>query len=372
MTEPGPPPAPDLPANPDAAAPDAVAASPEPGAEPGAVPQTGAPVEEEEERRRRRRLLLLLFLLLLLLALLAMLTGWYLLFRKPINELLPPVGGDDVPEYLFSIYDADKPMGVATTASGDRIYVTESAGDKLVNVYDGDGNRVGELKPPADRLVHTPVYVAVDPDNGDVWVTDRASGAVYIYDSTGNFKAPFKPKVPIDTWQPLGIALSPDGDVWVTDLSAPFHRIEVFGRDGTLKRTIGQQGVLDFPNMIAFDAAGNAYVTDSNNGRLIVIDEAGNMTPGVGPGVSPGALGLPRGTAVDDVGRLYVVDATGHAVHLYRTGGSETGRPEFIDDFGAEGSGNGQFAYPNGVATDDRARVYVTDRENDRVQVWGY
>jgi hypothetical protein len=30
------------------------------------------------------------------------------------------------------------------------------------------------------------------------------------------------------------------------------------------------------------------------------------------------------------------------------------------------------FEYPNGVATDKRAHVYITDREDNRVQVWGY
>jgi sugar lactone lactonase YvrE len=47
-------------------------------------------------------------------------------------------------------------------------------------------------------------------------------------------------------------------------------------------------------------------------------------------------------------------------------------RPVFIADFGTEGIRDGAFEFPNGVAVDERARVYVTDRENNRVQVWGY
>jgi len=178
--------------------------------------------------------------------------------------------------------------------------------------------------------------------------------------------------VPIPGWQPLGVALSPTGSWWITDLSAPYHRIEVFAQDGTLTATIGAAGMFDFPNMIAFDATGNAYVTDSNNGRLVILDPAGQLLATVGRGAAPGNLGLPRGVATDPTGRLYVVDATGQLVHLYRAGTSADWRPVFINEFGSEGIGNGQFSFPNGIAVDSRYRVYVTDRENDRVQVWGY
>ena len=46
--------------------------------------------------------------------------------------------------------------------------------------------------------------------------------------------------------------------------------------------------------------------------------------------------------------------------------------PTFVGSFGTLGVGDGQFNYPNGLAVDARARIYVTDRENNRVQVWGF
>ena len=335
------------------------------------VPPPVAPVEEEEERKKRR-LLLLLFLLLLLLVGLGLFSAWYLMYRKPVTELVPPFGQDAVPAYMFSVYGATKPMGVAVNAAGDRIYVTESDGARLVQVFDRNGQPQGDLLPPDSKQAHAPVYVAVDPQNDEVYVTDRLTGAIYIYDTSGAYSRTFQPKEPIPAWQPLGVAFSPAGDLWVTDLSAPFHRIEVFDREGNLKQTIGSKDEFDFPNMVAFDKAGNAYLSDSNTGRLAILDPAGNQLAGISRGAGEGALGLPRGVAIDDTGRLYVVDATGHAVHLYRTGTAPEWRPTFVADFGSQGVANGQFEYPNGVATDTRARIYVTDRENDRVQVWGY
>ncbi len=346
-----------------------------PAAEPALADASGGEavlIQEEEEERKRRRLIFLLFLVLVLLGLLTILTFWYLLYRRPISDLLPPTGQNSPPHYLFSVYGASKPMGVAVTSSGDRIYVTESTGDKVVRIFDAGGQALGTLKPPSDNLPHTPVYVALDPRDGDVYVSDRATGAIYVYDSAGRSLRSFTPKQAIEGWQPLGMALSPDGLWWVTDLSSPYHRIEVFGQDGTLKRMIGTRDEYDYPNTIAFDKAGNAYVSDANHGRLVVLDGTGKQLATVGRGASPGNLGLPRGVATDDTGRLYVVDATGQFVHLYRVGSLTDWRPTFVDQFGSQGIGDGQFEYPNGIATDGRDRVYVTDRENNRVQVWGY
>ncbi len=50
-----------------------------------------------------------------------------------------------------SIYGIDAPMGVAVSPSGDRIYVTESEGRRLVRVFDSSGDQVDTLKPPGQR-----------------------------------------------------------------------------------------------------------------------------------------------------------------------------------------------------------------------------
>jgi DNA-binding beta-propeller fold protein YncE len=153
-------------------------------------------------------------------------------------------------------------------------------------------------------------------------------------------------------------------------LSAPFHRVHEFQPDGVLIRTIGQAGQFNFPNGLAVDAKGDLLVADANNGRLMLIDGTGLQVGSVGHGVAPGELGLPRGVAVDDQGRTYVADATGQGIDVYRF--SEKNIPTFISVMGTEGTGDGQFEYPAGLATDSRGRIYVADWANDRIQVWSY
>ena len=314
--------------------------------------------------------------LIIALLILALLFAWYLMNRKPLSEL-PGLSTTKVPHYELSIYGAVKPLGVAVTPSGDRIYVTESDGPRLVRAYDRAGKQVAVLKPPPSTgLAHLPMYVAINPTTQDVYVSDRMTASIYIYNAKGKYLRTFSPKGNLGRkWAPLGLTFGPDGSLYATDVRgkpANSHRIVVFGPDGTLVRSIGAPGQLSFPNGIVVDSHGNIEVSDSNNGRLVVFNVAGKMLATISPGVGEGDLGLPRGAAVDDSGRLFVVDTSDHNVKIYTVGDLNAPTPVYTGTFGTEGQTDGTFEYPNGVATDARAHIYITDRENNRVQVWGY
>ena len=312
--------------------------------------------------------------LVVALLLLALLFAWYLMNRKPLSEL-PGLSSTKMPHYEMSIYGAIKPLGVAVTTSGDRIYVTESDGPRLVRVYDRAGKAVGTLKPPASTgPSHLPMYVAINPTTQDVYVSDRVTASIYVYNAKGTFVRAFAPKgKPMGKWAPLALTFGPDGSLYATDINGSTtktHRVVVFGPDGTLVHSMGAPG-LNYPNGIVVDSHGNIEVSDSNNGRLVVFNLAGKTLSMIAAGVGEGDLGMPRGAAVDDSGRLYVVDTSDHNVKVYNIGDSGK-TPTYVGLFGNEGQTDGTFEFPNGVATDTRAHIYITDRENNRVQVWGY
>ena len=86
-----------------------------------------------------------------------------------------------------------------------------------------------------------------------------------------------------------------------------------------------------------------------------------------------GDLGLPRGAAIDDAGP----DLRGRrhpeqGIQIYHALAAGESQPKFIGRFGEEGSADGAFRMPNAVAVDGRARVYVADWRNNRIQVWTY
>lgn len=330
------------------------------------------PTDADDEGRRRRRKRVLWFLVALLAVLTALFT-WYLLNRKPLSEL-PGLDEARLPAYKTSLYGVDKPLGVAVSPDGSRVYVTQSGSKPAAFVLDRAGNRLAEMKAPGKAIgYHVPVYLAVGPD-GNVYVADRAAGAVYVYDADGAYVRTFAPKGAVTTFMPLGIAVAEDGTLYVADVSSSKpadHRILVYGPDGTYRTALGK-GVLSYPNAIVPGPDGALWVSDSNNGRLAVIERDGKVTTLVSRGVGDGDLGLPRGVSVDDQGRLLVVDTTDHMVRVFTVGATPTAHPTYVGSFGDEGQEDGKFTFPNGLATDTRGRVYVTDRENNRIQVWGY
>jgi len=327
---------------------------------------------EEEPRRRRRKAIFALFLLGLL-AMLATITIWYLVFRQPIPVPLPIIPDAKLPAYATSIFGTNNPMGIAVSPDGNRIYVADTEGERVVRVFDAAGNPVAVAQPPETTgTEHVPVWVAIDPLTEEVYVTDRPTGEIYIYDRDGVYQRTLTLAKPIKGWQPVGIAFDKDGLLYVGDIGAAYPLIRVFDRTATAVRTIGETSKMSFPNGIAVDRDGNVYVADSNNGRLVVFDTAGKIRAQVGRGTGQGNLGLPRGVAVDGNGRVHVGDATGQGVFVFRAPTDEDRRLDFVGFFGGEGVADGQFEFPNGVAVDGRGRVYVADTINDRIQVWSY
>jgi DNA-binding beta-propeller fold protein YncE len=329
----------------------------------------GAELDPALEAARRRKKVLVIILSVMA-ALFIVLAAWYFLTRKPLTEL-PGISTGDVPTYSSSFNGVSGPLGVAVSPDGERIYVTEGEAPFLTRVFDRSGSEVGTLVPPKGKEAgNRPTYVAVDPTNDEVYVTDLLSQSIYVYDRDGTYSRAFIPQgIPAKEWRPLGVGFSPEGTLFVSDLGG-LQTVREFRADGSIIRVVGEPGETSFANGFAVDGAGNVAIADSNNGRVVFYDKDGAIVAQINRGAADGELSLPRGLAIDDRNRLYVADAINQHVQVYDIGLIASEGIKYVGTFGIEGSGDGQFEYPNGAAADTRGRVYVTDRVNNRLQVW--
>jgi sugar lactone lactonase YvrE len=341
----------------------------------GALPPTGPAAVDgaaDEPPEGRRRKIAILLLLLLLFAVLLGLAIWYLLFRQPIP--LPTIPGETImPGYSTAIYDVDRPMDVAVTETGDRIYIGITSGDNTARVFDAAGTELGLLQPPVSTGPdHAPVYLALNPVTDEVYVSDRPTGSIYVYDADGTYQRTFEPPEEVGGWQPLGLWFDEAGNLFVSDVASVPNVVREFDASGNQIRTYGEEAEMSFPNGLATDSAGYLYVADSNNGRLLTFSPDGALVAQIGRGSGQGNLGLPRGVAVDGQGRVYVTDASGQSVFVYSTYQEGSSGLDYLGSFGTEGVANGAFSYPNGIAADGRGRLYIADSANNRVQLWSY
>ncbi len=333
----------------------------------------------QKERNARIRKAVLLVLLLLLLLLLVWTTFSYLsngrvvipLLTNESEEVLPP-------EYLYSIAGPNgpdalrQPIGVAVSPA-NKVYVVDNSSAKI-RVYDTDGRyrfSFNELRSGDATSLVEPGRVAVSP-TGQVWVTDRRLRAVFVFDAEGNFVRQFEPPEDVAaSWAPIWVSFDAEGNVYVADVGrSELHRVLVFNQQGQEKRQWGKTtqvgrateapGDFYYPNGVVVAKNGDIFVSDSNNRRVQVFDKAALFKYFIA------TAGTPRGMVIDPQNRLYVVDAFAHAVDIYNLKGTR------ITGFGGNGVEPGKFQYPTDVALDSRGRIFVSDRENNQVQVWGW
>jgi len=157
--------------------------------------------------------------------------------------------------------------------------------------------------------------------------------------------------------QPVGIAIAPDGRLFVADPGANcVHILDLSeGKYDAITET--KYGKFASPVGVAFGGDGSMYVSDSQRGDVILFDRDLNVR-----GEITGPLSRPAGLLVFR-NALYVVDVGNHDVAVFDLDG------KFLRAFGHRGTADGEFNYP--VALAGRDSLYIVDALNYRIQKFG-
>ena len=173
------------------------------------------------------------------------------------------------------------------------------------------------------------------------------------------------------------VSTDAQGNVYVAHRGADADPIVVFDRTGTKMVTSWGKGLFTTIHGLRVDPDGNVWVTDTGDHRVWKFSPQGKVLLELGARGQPGAT-RDRFTAPADVafapnGEVLVVEqgevemsaGLGHSrvVRLSRDGA-------YLGEIGGPGSGPSQFHFAHTVAVDSRGRIFVGDRENNRIQIF--
>ncbi|QKJ31909.1 hypothetical protein HQ865_19780 [Mucilaginibacter mali] len=124
------------------------------------------------------------------------------------------------------------------------------------------------------------------------------------------------------------------------------------------------------PHGLTVDSADNVWLTDVGLHQVFKFTHDGKLLMRLGvagiPGNDARHFDQPTDVAVAPDGSFYVSDGYGNSrVVKFSSAG------KYLLQWGTKGSSNGQFNIPHGITLDGAGNVYVADRENNRIEVFG-
>jgi len=264
-----------------------------------------------------------------------------------------------------------------------------------------------------------PGSVCIDPVSGKIFVSDSGNNRILRFTSFSELsngaaaEAVFgQPDFVSDTrgngtnpglWGPEGIAIGPDGELWVADLNN--HRVLRFENAATATSGASADGVLGQPNFttragelddeslnqptdVAIDASGNLYVCDTRNTRVLLFRNAraladgspadtvfGQEDPETNEAVlSASGMGTPLCVSISASGHLYVSDVSYTRVLVFESpltaqDGATADRVIGQVDFESRSDGisSTEYSEPHGLAFTPQGALWLADSYNQRV-----
>jgi DNA-binding beta-propeller fold protein YncE len=150
-----------------------------------------------------------------------------------------------------------------------------------------------------------------------------------------------------------GIRVDSKGFVWVADVRG--HVVYKMDKDGKVLLTLGKKGVsgdgpdtFNGPTDVLVTPAGDVFVTDGQfNSRVVKFTSAGAFVKAFGAsGSGPGQFKIPHAIGLDSTGRLFVADRDNNRIQIFDQNGT------FLDQWTA-------FGQPSGLYIDADDRLYV-------------
>ncbi len=266
-----------------------------------------------------------------------------------------------------------RPFGVALDGSGNAYMVDREC--KCVQKYDSTGKFLSQFGTPGsgNGQFSDPRGISYSRTTGNILVSDLANKNVQIFTPSGAFVR----KVAYGSFvEPYAVAHTGGNSFWVTDIGS--DKVFAFREsDGAyLGQAYGSPadpngsatGLLSPVGVAADPATGRMFVSDNGLNRVTVFSIAtGKYSHHFGSeGTGNGQFKGPIGVAVAPSGHVLVADDLNNRIQVFQPTGS------YVRQFGASGSGDGQLKEPRGIAIGAGNRLYIADAGNKRIARWDH
>ena len=201
------------------------------------------------------------------------------------------------------------------------------------------------------------IYIA---PNDNVWLVDRDFHIATEYTPSGDLLRTFGEKLaPSPSFvgepfnMPSGLAIAPDGNIFVSD-GYGGHRVHKFSPEGELLLSWGRQGTrpgeFALLHNVWVDSRSRVLICDRENHRIQIFDDVGNYLDEWVDLIAPGDIWIK-----DEV--VYVVEQGGGCgVSIWTLDGDLITRWR-----GDRGPGKGTISAGHGICVDSQGSIYVTE-----------
>jgi uncharacterized protein (TIGR03437 family) len=252
--------------------------------------------------------------------------------------------------------------------------------------FAGTPRDLGDNTPAVSAILTAPYGVAADR-SGNFYIADFSDGLLRRVSASGIITT-----LTDQLHGPWSVAATPGGDIYVADTYG--HRIlrvsalgavTVFAGTGAAGNAgvpgLAKNAQLFQPHSVAADAAGNVFILDSGNYRVLKVTPDGSIAKyagiefpaftGDGGPATQAAINYAYGIALDSKGNLFIADSLNQVIRAVTTDGNiQTiagipGRSGCNGDLFPTSTG---FSFPSGMAVDSAGSLYIADAQNHLVR----
>ena len=304
------------------------------------------------------------------------------------------------------------PTGVAVDASGNNLFIADSASNRvrwvnlqnnMINLVAGNGTAgyVGVTGASTAGELDDPEGVAVDAQ-GDIFIADSGNAVIRevtpaqggsFANSTittvagGGTNPALTATIPATQaelgFSPFGVAVDGSGDLFISDTGNSVIREVKLGASPPTISTLAIGADLSSPEGVAVDASGNLFIVDTNNSVVrevvhstntinTIAGDGSTTYGGDGNPATTATLNSPEGVAFDRAGDLFIADTLNNVIREVSAEGVIT--TVVGDGQSGEGADGDQATAaelngPTGVAVDmATGALFIADSGNGLVE----